>query len=503
MIVMLNSGKQERALIEYAKRMIIKNPELQPPKVFISYTWNTPEHEAWVLEWAERLASDGVNTVLDKWDFKEGRDKSAFMQEMVADGSVSRVVIFSDRAYARKSDARVVGGGTETQIICKEVYETAKREKFISVVCEYEAGEPCLPAYLKSRKFLDFSTPEKANENYEKLVRMIFDKPLYKKPRVGKPPVYLFEEPRVVSSARLALADFKSALLNDRASYKGLAARFLQETSDKLEEFRITSVTERALDDLVLSGINELLPFRDDFVEFVALVCLMKDETELYEDIADFFERSLSLRFRPLGNTDPFYEDQFDNFKFLTYELFLYVIALLIKHKRFNRASIFLERLYFPPENSFQNEHTNFEVFCARCKSFALRNERLQLGKVSLEAELIKNRSSLKEISFEQLKQADGICLLKSLVHWPDFNPWFPHTFVYVSYQRPFELFLRGAAHKDFTKIATLLNVASKDDLVAKFKDGMEKHQVGQWQLFVHVAVNLYGLFNLDKLDTI
>ncbi len=50
------------------------------PKVFISYSWSSPQHEQWVLDLAERLSGDGVVVVLDKWDLKEGQDKHVFME---------------------------------------------------------------------------------------------------------------------------------------------------------------------------------------------------------------------------------------------------------------------------------------------------------------------------------------------------------------------------------------------------------------------------------------
>ncbi len=48
---------------------------ITPPKVFISYSWTSEEHKDWVLRMAERLVGDGVDVVLDRWDFKEGHDK--------------------------------------------------------------------------------------------------------------------------------------------------------------------------------------------------------------------------------------------------------------------------------------------------------------------------------------------------------------------------------------------------------------------------------------------
>ena len=44
------------------------------PKLFISYSWSSPEHEQWVLKLATELRENGVDVTLDKWDLKEGHD---------------------------------------------------------------------------------------------------------------------------------------------------------------------------------------------------------------------------------------------------------------------------------------------------------------------------------------------------------------------------------------------------------------------------------------------
>jgi len=72
------------------------------PKAFISYSWSSPAHQSAVLEWAEQLIHDGVEVVLDLYDLKEGHDKYAFMERMVADPSVTHVLVISDSEYAKK-----------------------------------------------------------------------------------------------------------------------------------------------------------------------------------------------------------------------------------------------------------------------------------------------------------------------------------------------------------------------------------------------------------------
>jgi hypothetical protein len=66
------------------------------PKAFISYSWSSVAHQEWVLTLATRLREDGVDVSLDKWDLKEGHDALAFMERMVSDPSVTKVIVVSD-----------------------------------------------------------------------------------------------------------------------------------------------------------------------------------------------------------------------------------------------------------------------------------------------------------------------------------------------------------------------------------------------------------------------
>ena len=99
-----------------------------PPKVFISYSWTNQQHQDRVREWAERLINDNVQGVMDLFDLKEGDDKYAYMERMVADDSVTHVLMFCDRRYAEKADKQkdTSGVGTESQIISGEIYSTSR-----------------------------------------------------------------------------------------------------------------------------------------------------------------------------------------------------------------------------------------------------------------------------------------------------------------------------------------------------------------------------------------
>ena len=43
------------------------------PKVFISYSHDSPEHRRWVSELAVKLRHNGIDAILDQWDLGSGR----------------------------------------------------------------------------------------------------------------------------------------------------------------------------------------------------------------------------------------------------------------------------------------------------------------------------------------------------------------------------------------------------------------------------------------------
>jgi len=79
------------------------------PKTFISYSWTSPEHEQWVLDLATQLRESGVDVIFDKWDLKEGDDAIAFMETIVTDESIEKVVLVLHKVYAKKADGRKGG----------------------------------------------------------------------------------------------------------------------------------------------------------------------------------------------------------------------------------------------------------------------------------------------------------------------------------------------------------------------------------------------------------
>jgi hypothetical protein len=105
------------------------------PRLYLSYSWSSPEHEAWVLRLATELVEAGIEVILDKWELKEGHDAHAFMERMVTDKSIKKVGLVCDNVYVSKADSRTGGVGTETQIITPDIYSQQEQSKFVAIIC--------------------------------------------------------------------------------------------------------------------------------------------------------------------------------------------------------------------------------------------------------------------------------------------------------------------------------------------------------------------------------
>ena len=99
------------------------------PKVFISYSHDSPEHKRWVLELGTKLVQNGVDVVLDRWDLTPGDNFTQFMEVGVRD--LDWVLVICTDNYVRKANNREGGVGYEVQIVTAQLVENLGIDKFI------------------------------------------------------------------------------------------------------------------------------------------------------------------------------------------------------------------------------------------------------------------------------------------------------------------------------------------------------------------------------------
>lgn len=479
-------------------------PAPAQPKVFVSYSWTNQKHVDRILEWCSRLCQEGVDVEIDKWSLAEGHDKYAYMERMVKDPSITHVLIFSDAKYAQKADDRSRGVGTETQIISAEIYGEVKQDKFLPIVCENREGEPCLPVFLKHLIYLDFSSPEKVAEEWDKLLRRLHNKPLYTKPKIGAMPAHLEvgAPPARITAGKLT--QLKEALYQNRPTAKALIADYTGSLVAHLEEYRIPvpAAPEEYATRLHLS-LAALQPLRNEIIEFFELVLLTQPPSEAVDQVADLLQDLLPYRFRP-ESVSSFNNWWWDNYAFFLHELYLHAVALFIKLRQFETLGTFFERRFILPATALGNPRARpFSIFRSHSEILAHESKASGQNRLSVEADLLKQRASNKALPFAALMQADLVICLRMMMHPRDVDLWPPLTLVYAEYSGTFEFFIRAQERRWFKRLASTLGVSDKAELVTKL-EVWNKTYAGQLGWLMSAAdLNIEQLIGLEKLDTI
>lgn len=453
------------------------------PKLFISYSWSNPDHEQFVLNLATELRESGVEAILDKWDLKEGHDAIAFMEKMVTDPEIQKVIIVSDKMYAEKANGRAGGVGTETQIISSEVYLQQEQSKFVAIVTERDSdGKAYLPVYYKSRMYIDLSEQDNYNEGFEQLLRWIYNKPLFVKPEIGKRPSFLDDSDSITLGTTACYKRAITAIRENKSFMTGAIDEYLTTFANNLEKFRITEKIGE-FDDQVIDNIEKFLPFRNEAISLFINIAQYAPTEENISKLHNFFESLIPYMYSP-PNTNRWSEWDYDNFKFTIHELYLYLIAILIKNERFILANQFITQQYYVGNISSlgRDVMVGYDIFREYLKSFEYRNSRLELRRLSLRADLLEQRNAHTDIAFNHIMQADFILYLRSSVlHRGEYSRWYPETMLYLNRFNPtLEIFVRASSKTYFNKIKCLIGIDKASDLAPIMVAG--KQRLPHWE---------------------
>ena len=442
---------------------------LPQKKIFISYSWSTPDHEDWVLSLAHQLMGDGVEVVLDKWDLKEGQDKFHFMETMVTSLDIDKVLMICDKKYAEKADIRVGGVGTETQIITSQVYNQVKQEKFIPVVAEVdENGNAFLPTYLKSLIYVDLSSEASYALEYEKLLRNIYNRPSVSKPKIGKAPSYLLEDSPITYKTTALLRVMEAQLDKFPARVNLFVKDFLAEFDKNLLDFSIESPAETFLElgEQIMDKLTQYQPLRDDYLHFIDR--LFRDDRNFDVTIIIRFFECLPMHFSPREEGYRQWKTTtFDHFKLINHELFIYTIAIALKHDNLRILEELLLTKYFFKEGrsdrteqfSYDYLRNHFDYLDQYYKKLTGRNYD------NVHADVLMSRVP-QFLQKQELVTGDLFCYHIGQLHDID---WFPITYGYNSRNRgDFEFFNRLVSKRHFAKVKTLLGVDNVNEFKAK-----------------------------------
>jgi hypothetical protein len=161
----------------------------KPPRVFISYSWESEDHKSWVRYLGERLYKAGIEARLDQWFVQPGESFTAFMEQEVA--AADFVLVVCTPSYARKSNNRQGGVGYEQQIVSGQLMSGTARSKFIPILRKggYEPGPDfALPTHFLGIAWIEFRDDEAFDRSLEDLIRVLLSKPRFAPPPLGPRP---------------------------------------------------------------------------------------------------------------------------------------------------------------------------------------------------------------------------------------------------------------------------------------------------------------------------
>ncbi|WP_432767682.1 MAG: TIR domain-containing protein [Sphingopyxis sp.] len=470
-------------------------------KAFISYSWSSPTHESWVLNLATRLREDGVDVMLDKWDLKPGYDSYAFMESMVSDSSVTKVIMVCDEKYVEKANSRSGGVGTESQIISPEIYKSSQQDKYAAVMTDDDAqGNAHIPIFYKGRIFFDFRSGDKFEDSYEQLLRWIVDRPQHVKPKLGNIPDALLSTQPVASGTRSHARRAERAIKDGTKQAPPLIREFGDALVSELRQLTPNLSDAEPLDETILASITEMRPYLRELNSVVRAVSRYSRDPDATTEVLRIHEGLGSLMYRSSdmlsGN-----QLQFDAHKYIAHEAFLTTIAIALEDERFDFAEIAARSSYLfrPNDGSDRPSTSTFTEFYQYITSFQFRNERLNLNRISVHADIIKEaHPDDGDPSFENLMQADFTLFLRNK-NLQESRQWYPVTLVYASNRfSPFKMFARSESKSFLERILPVLGATSVEALKAKLTDISGSRNTTQ--LFDYNGIPVAYLANAEHL---
>lgn len=478
----------------------MENSEVK--KIFISYSWTTPKHEKWVLDLAERLVSDGVDVVLDKWNLKPGEDKYSFMERMVTDEDINKVLIICDSKYKEKADSRNGGVGTETQIITPELYTKVNQRKYIPIIAEYgESFESYIPAYAKSLIGIDLASASDFEKNYEELLRDIYDKPRYVKPKLGKMPSFLLDdENKTLKAITFKSREIKNHIINGR---KDLVLSSLEDLNklffEQLDQYKLNS---NDLKDpsysIPMQYISEMKYFRDEFIMNLINLLNFLEEEELSDYIIEFLEELYA--YYDYKGEGTYNQCCLMQYRFTIHELFIWINMILLKYKKFNVVRK-LTHIKYVLNDKFERDidENTFEKFYYSGDSFDTVNRDEGHNKYSFSAHLMQQRGNLNGKDYtEDLVNCDLILHYISILkeerrYWC----WFPLMYIYKK-TRVIKLFLRLDTDDEINRVIQIFGVKDKEELKKRIEERYTDWRPYGYNGCFHKVENITEYLKLD-----
>lgn len=397
------------------------------PKIFISYRWSSPDHEEWVLRLATSLRASGIDVKLDKWHLKEGQDTLAFMESMVTDESVKKVLLVCDSGYVERANSREGGVGTEAQIVSAKVYSDTDQQKFAAIVVELDRlGAPLLPTYMSTRLYFDMSSPDAEALNFERVVRWVFEQPFHALPPIGARPDFLGKT--YATGSPLFRVGSLSPSSTARPNATGDAEAVLRSVAEEARSFHLQLVDLENAAEKVYGSIKELRPVSEN--TYLALRQIISEGSSKASDIVHGFFEELMKNWDQSPINARYSRWDSDVFRYFAHDAFVSFVALGMQHRSFELVAELLSMPFFKPKRHDSTgdaaDYTDFRVYAESLEAYGKT-----LQRVSLHADLLNEGHEHSIVSQVSFMEADLTLYLRGILV-PQLD-WHPISALYLS----------------------------------------------------------------------
>ncbi len=146
---------------------------IETPRVYISYSHDSPEHSEWVRRLATELRKSGVDAFLDVWDIRPGDNFVQKIKSAIA--SADHCIVVCTPRYRQVAELRRSGGvGYEGELIHDALKESSERHPWVLPIVRAGKGKDALPDWLVDRVYIDWRDDKQYREHFNQLSQAIF-----------------------------------------------------------------------------------------------------------------------------------------------------------------------------------------------------------------------------------------------------------------------------------------------------------------------------------------